>query len=85
MADEKDTPSSLPKIKKFKCHTKDEFGNVVCLICDDGYQKSCFNRKITKGARYITSNLVICEQHQNITSSSENTPENTLDFKNIIL
>ena len=48
MADEKDNPSSIPKIKKFKCYMKDEFGNVVCLICDDKYHKNSFNRKRCK-------------------------------------
>ena len=47
--------------------------------------QNLLKRKVAKGGRYITSNLVMCEKHQNITYNSDSTSENTSDFKNIIL
>lgn len=52
-----------PKIHNY-CHPQNEFSQVVCMLCDVPYCKSCFVRKVNKGKGFfVTNTLVVCPEH----------------------
>lgn len=71
MADEEGLPpEAIPPDIAFKCHNKQKCGTVVCVLCDEAFHKSDFNKK--KGGRYLSGVSVICSDHEDvhITSTS---------------
>lgn len=66
----------------YKCHPKEQVKAVMCLICDNVYHKSDFERTLKKGAMYISKVLVICDEHKDITlKDCKNDSENTENLK----
>ncbi|KAL3277282.1 hypothetical protein HHI36_012632 [Cryptolaemus montrouzieri] len=57
-------PDEIPPDIPFKCHPNQTFSIVICIICENLYHKSDFNRR--KGVRYITDSLVICDEHKQL-------------------
>lgn len=70
MADDVEPPDKCSS-KTFKCHPKIKTNFVVCIICEEVYHISDFNR--LKNVRYLSDILVICNVHQNLTSNQDET------------
>ena len=69
----------------FKCHNQTKVTTVFCVLCENVYHKSDFDRR--KGARYVTSAMVICEEHNNvkdITSITQDNPRVALNLLRLI-
>lgn len=65
----------------YKCHPNQKNSTVYCALCDSVWHKSDFNRK--KGVKYVTSVLVICDEHPDIDLTSIR--DNTGDTRVILL
>lgn len=66
----------------YRCHPKDPLKTVICIICDGGFHKSDFERKIKNGAVYLTKTLVICDEHKDLTLE-DNTNSDTNNSENL--
>lgn len=63
--DARDIP---PDYIKQICHTSRDIKTVTCLICDSGYCKSEFARKVQeKKGFFVSRHLIVCPEHTNIT------------------
>ena len=59
--DERDIP---PDYIKQICHKSRDVANVICILCDNGFCKSEFKRKVKKDKGFFVSrHLVVCPAH----------------------
>lgn len=65
MADGKEPPDKEVG-KYYKCHPKQSIGFVVCIVCEEVYHLSDFNR--LKNTKFLSNIFVVCNSHSNITS-----------------
>ena len=79
MAAEEDPPDNYAG-KSYKCHPKVQTSFVVCIICEEVYHISDYNR--LKNTKTLSDILVICNSHGNITSKVQ---EKALDEKTRLL
>lgn len=64
----KDARDIPPAYCKQICHTTRDIKTVTCLICDNGYCKSEFIRKVQDGKGFFVSrHLIVCPAHPNLT------------------
>lgn len=73
MADESKPPDKF-KRKAFKCHPKTKTNFVVCIICEEVFHLSDFNRLMN--IKFLSDIFVICNDHQSITSNQINSELN---------
>lgn len=69
-SDVKHPPDKLAK-KFYKCHPKQAVTTVICVICENAYHRSDFEKN--KNAKYVGENLVVCPEHTltDLTSNNE--------------
>ena len=58
-----------PCKKYFKCHPGIRFNSAVCIICEEVYHLSNFNR--LKKAKIVSEVFAICNSHQDLTSKAQ--------------
>lgn len=63
-----DIAALLPK--SYKCHPSSKVNFVVCIICEDVYHLSDFNR--LKKVKFISDIFAVCNAHQDLTSNLDN-------------
>lgn len=61
-------PEAIPPDKNYRCHPELVNKTVFCVLCDNVYHKSDFNRK--KNVRYVTQVIVICDEHPTVDLTS---------------
>lgn len=51
------------------CHRNRDFKSVICILCDGGFCKSEFSRRVLNEGRgfFVSRHLVVCAAHVNIT------------------
>ena len=43
----------------YKCHPQEKLETVICVVCDNGYHRSEFDKKEKNGfGRYLTKSLI---------------------------
>lgn len=74
----KDARDIPPDYFKQICHPNRDIKIVICLLCDNGYCKSEFNRKVAEGKGfYVSRHIVMCPAHANITFNTIETCDST--------
>lgn len=68
MASENEPPDKRAG-KTFKCHKNQKVNWVICLVCEDTYHSSDFNR--LKETKYVNETFALCSKHPNLTSLIE--------------
>ena len=58
-----------PDYIKQICHPNRDIKTVTCLLCDNGYCKSEFLRKVAEGTGFffVSRHIVVCPAHPNLT------------------
>lgn len=73
MADDEVPPDEYSS-ETFKCYPKIKMNFVVCIVCEEVYHLSDFNR--LKNIKYLSDILAICNAYQNLTSNQDETTLN---------
>ena len=83
----KDARDIPPDYLRQTCHPSRSIGTVICLICDSGYCKSDFTKKVQNGSGFfVTRHTVICPTHTNITYKTiERICEQYIDSESLII
>ena len=68
-------PPDRPVSKYFKCHPKIQVSTVICIICENAYHKSDFQK--IKDHKYAGTHLVLCPEH-NVKDLTSQTSEHML-------
>ncbi|XP_031781756.1 uncharacterized protein LOC116416696 [Nasonia vitripennis] len=61
-------PKEIPPDIYFKCHPRQVNSTVFCVLCENVFHKSDFNRK--KGIKYVSSVSVVCDEHTDLDLTS---------------
>lgn len=69
MADQT-VPPDKPLPKAYKCHPSTKANFVVCIVCEDVYHLSDFNR--LKKVKFLSNIFAICDAHGDLTSKVTN-------------
>lgn len=84
--DARDFPSD---VIRHVCHSNRNFGTVTCLICDDGFCKAEFLKKVSEGKGFfISRHIVVCPAHGNLSFNDakpcDRNPSADIETQNII-
>lgn len=64
----------------YKCHSNKKVAHVVCIICDNAYHISDFNR--LKNTSFVSEKLVICPEHKQDELTSNLDEDTNIQFLN---
>ena len=83
MAGERTAPADKPPDKYYKCHPNIKFGAIVCVICEDTYHYSDFDR--LKNKKIIGEVLAICPKHAHLKLTSNFNKDTLSDDAKLII